>query len=48
MDITTKSTHLMILILRICKLIQDSVEADMNGTDDEIFLFFERKRANLL
>ena len=35
MNITTKSIHLM--ILRICKMIQDNVEADINGKDDEIF-----------
>ena len=40
MNITTKSTRLM--ILRICKLIQDNVEADMNGTDDEIFYFLQK------
>ena len=34
-NITTESTHVM--ILRIYKLIQYNVEADMNKIDDEIF-----------
>ena len=42
MNITTKSTHLM--ILHICKLMQENVEAYMNGTDDDFF----QKRATLL
>ena len=41
MNITTKSTHVM--ILRICKFIQDNVEADTNGINDEIFFFFYKK-----
>ena len=40
MNITTKSTHIMIFC--ICKLIQDNVEEDVNGTDDEIFSYFEK------
>ena len=39
MNITTKSTNFM--ILNICKLIQENVEADMNGKDD-FFYFFKK------
>ena len=38
MNITAKSTHIM--ILHICKLIEDNVEEYMNGTNDKIFLYF--------
>ena len=40
MNITAKSTHLIILLM--CKFIQDHVESDMNGTGDKIFLFFAK------
>ena len=40
MNITTKSTHIMIFC--ICKLIKDNAEEDVNGTDDEIFSYSEK------